>query len=246
MCTMKNNRFHAYTLIEMLLVLTIVSVLAGLLLPALNVARERGKRVACASNLHQIGLAIQLFASDHDNRTPLALDVTTTPPTPWYTVLTNGGYATPKIFQCPDDKEPRGDANFDGKPDTPRSYAIVVGRNNTTLIDWIAGSRLTCPYLTNSSVVIVGELYNPAHIPPILPVLEGSTGPWITSPSDPSSALRPSSMHEKNDVLAGNYLFLDGHVEWVQGLHSSFTEGSHEDQMFPQVPLFPVSIPPCP
>ena len=238
------DKSHAFTLVELLVVIAIMGVLASLLLPALNTAREKGRRVACASNLRQIGIAIQLFANDNNNKTPPAFLAPTIPKDPWYTVLTNGGYATTKIFQCPDDK---GDRPIlpSGLRATPRSYAIVIGKDNgNPLIDWIAGSRLTCPYLTNSSVAIVGELYSPTS----LPIFEGIANyTLIKSPSDSNPYVTPSSMHDKSSPLAGNYLFLDGHIEWVQGLTSTWTAGSREDQMFPQVPPgFSPTSPPCP
>jgi prepilin-type N-terminal cleavage/methylation domain-containing protein len=54
----------AFTLIEMLVVLLIIGLLAAILFPVLKSARESGYQAACATNLHQIYLAVQLYKTD--------------------------------------------------------------------------------------------------------------------------------------------------------------------------------------
>jgi prepilin-type N-terminal cleavage/methylation domain-containing protein len=107
------NKFRAFTLVELLVVIAIIGILASLLLPALARARSKSQRIACVSNLRQIGYAFNLLLMDNHDRFPDRRDLKSTlgykPWSTWPPSDPRGGWAAvaltnylhDEIWTCP-------------------------------------------------------------------------------------------------------------------------------------------------
>jgi prepilin-type N-terminal cleavage/methylation domain-containing protein/prepilin-type processing-associated H-X9-DG protein len=103
---MKSERL-AFTLIELLVVIAVIAILAALLLPTLRRAKEAGRSAVCMSNLHQIGLGLQVYVGDHRNHLPFMNDtsLTTSNDFPPPEVVLQSYLGKPESWKCPSDHE---------------------------------------------------------------------------------------------------------------------------------------------
>jgi len=123
-----------FTLVELLVVLAIVGLLAGILFPVLSRTREDARRGACSGNLRQLQQAIILYTNDQDETLPVASYNNLEPYLP---VLVAPYVKSGLLWKCPSDGS--ADDTFDGRPeDTSVSYGYnwnLGGRTLGTVVD---------------------------------------------------------------------------------------------------------------
>jgi prepilin-type processing-associated H-X9-DG protein len=91
----------AFTLVELLVVIGIIAVLIGILLPALNKARRQANEVACASNLHQLGLSMIMYTQDTRYYPGNINNAYGFPYAVWPTRLRHYMKGNQMVFRCP-------------------------------------------------------------------------------------------------------------------------------------------------
>ncbi len=102
------------TLIEVLAVMVILVVLAGVFIPASPGVKAKPDRIACVNNLKNLGLALRTFSSDHGDKWPMDLSVTNHGTREWVTdpsqlwrhwLSQSNELSTPRMLLCPADRE---------------------------------------------------------------------------------------------------------------------------------------------
>lgn len=111
----------AFTLVELLVVLAIIGILAGLMLPSLAQAKGQARRAGCLSNLRQIGLATRLYTDQESSYPPAWVG----PEQRWMDLIKPFLDKSSRVYLCPADPQPQA-VTWD--PSIHLSYGINVFR----------------------------------------------------------------------------------------------------------------------
>ncbi len=131
-CCQIRNRRDAFTLVELLVVIAIIGVMVGLLLPAVQAAREAARRMTCSNNMKQIGLGVQMYHDAFRCIPPLSFTLQsstlTNRPASWIVRI------LPFIEQNAAFEQTRFDiTDFSNRSGTNHSWRAYHGLNVTTL-----------------------------------------------------------------------------------------------------------------
>lgn len=228
---MKHSK-QAFTLIELLVVICIIAILASMLLPALQSARESASSATCVSNLGQFSKAFQMYVASYNDYMPMLTDY-----------QSNSGscsweYALIDALGQDRDKSPFSksfycDADSSGEPGSgKKSYSLnnlqevvhpripmMLGANGKVVKDkkaaekgYISGNRTTAVYAA-SDLIIIGENVSSNNRIGSANFSKSGSGYNLDSPGSASAVHQYVSikMRITSHKTAGN-LFLDGHA----------------------------------
>ena len=147
----------AFTLVELLVVISIIGLLAGLAVPAINGGLKSAKAGACLSNLHQIGVATMAYAADNSFKLPNAGSGTSDMwATQLATFISTGTKSKKSIFVCPGAEKAVQEA-------TGTDVAVTYGVHNGLMPKGGTASNISS-VVRSTEVILAGDVcQNPGN-----------------------------------------------------------------------------------
>ncbi len=201
---------RGFTLVELLVVIAVIALLAALLFPAFAQARAKARQTVCVSNLRQIGLALEQYASDHDDTFMPGVLLPTAAPgdSPQYAGwagLCNTYARAPGIFRCPASAAPTTTPGLQ-PPLSLVSYFFNLNLGGAEAPAGLPRAALTAPAAT----VLVAETTE--GLPGVYVPVE-QPGETVSPFADEFVASTPSASRHQGGRC---FLLADGHVKWLR------------------------------
>lgn len=197
--------------------IAIISVLIGLLLPAVQAAREAARRTQCANNLKQIGLAMHMHCNTHNGDFPRSTHGTFEFERTWIYTLAPFMENVDSVRICPQD--PRGKEKLENKGTSYvlNEYICEPGPDAAMNINYLQSTSRTILVFTSSDARGTAITEDHTHSRNWFRNPTSATWARIVSDIQPDRFGGPpiGSPAEMRAVGTANYLFGDGHVELI-------------------------------